>query len=165
MARKIEGYPGSARVEALIINEDRILAIHRKNHGEEYWVLPGGGWEENETKEEGVAREVLEETSLKVEVIRPVFFLFVENDGQKLVFLCKYLGGEPVLGNYNEKKIMEILKDASQVYEPQWVPISQLPNIKLYTLEFRDWFLENYKNGQLPEEVFEMKITKDQFRE
>lgn len=60
---------------------------------------------------------------------------------------------------------MEILKDGSQVYEPQWVPISQLPNIKLYTLEFRDWFLENYKNGQLPEEVFEIKITKDQFRE
>ncbi len=127
--------------------------------------MPGGGWEENETQEQGVAREVWEETSLKVEVLRPVYFLYIQNDGQKLVYLCKYLGGEPVLGNFNEKKTMEISKDNSQLYEPQWVPISQLPNIKLYTLEFRDWFLKNYKKGQLPKGVFKMTITKDQFRE
>lgn len=165
MARKIAGFPGKARVEALIINEEKILTIHRKNHGQEYWVLPGGGWEENESQEEGVAREVWEETSLKVEVLRPVFSLYIQDDGQKLVYLCKYLGGTPVLGNFNEKKVMEILKDNSQVYEPQWVPISQLSNIKLYTLEFRDWFLENYKNGQLPNEVCKVMITKDNFRE
>lgn len=139
------------------------MAIHRKNHGQEYWVLPGGGWEENETREEGVAREVLEETSLKIEVVRPVFFLYVENDGQKLIFLCKYLGGEPKLGDFNEKRTMTA--DDNQLYEPVWININKLQSIKLYTLEFRDWFLKNYKNGQLPEGVFEMKITKDQFRE
>lgn len=162
MARIIEGFPGGARVEALIINDGKILTIHRKNHGQEYWVLPGGGWEENETQEEGVAREVLEETSLKVEIIRPVFFLYVENDGQKLVYLCKHLGGEPALGNFNEKRTMA--SDDDQLYEPAWINISELQNIKLFTLEFRDWFLENYKNGQLPEGVFEMRVTKDKFR-
>jgi len=150
-------------VEALIINDGKILAIHRKNYGQEYWVLPGGGWEENETQEEGVAREVWEETSLKVEVIRPVFSLYVKDDGQKLVYLCKYSRGEPKLGDFNEKKTMT--PDGNQLYEPVWVNINELPSIKLYTLEFRDWFLENYKSDLLPDGVFEMKITKDQFRE
>lgn len=164
MSKKIiGGYPNGARVEALVINDGKILVIHRKNHEEEYWVLPGGGWEENETQEEGVAREVFEETSLKIEAIRPVFFLYVENDGQKLVYLCKYSGGEPKLGDYNEKSTMVF--DKSQLYEPVWININKLQNIKLYTLEFRDWFLENFKNGKLPESVFEMKVTKDQFRE
>lgn len=163
MKRTIAGYPNGARVEALIINDDKILTIHRKNHGQEYWVLPGGGWEERETAKDSVAREVWEETNLKVAVVKPVFFLYVENDGQKLVYLCKYLGGEPELGNFNEKKKMA--EDPEQFYEPCWLPISDLVNYQLYTLEFRDWFLQHYKEGKLPDGCFEMKITPRQFRE
>lgn len=159
----ITGYPNGVRVEALIINDDKILVIHRINHGQEYYVLPGGGWEENETKEAGVKREVFEETNLVVEVERPVFSLLVENDGQKLVYLCKYLGGEPKLGDFNEKKTME--SDEQQIYEPLWLPIQDLSEKTLYTLEFRNWFLENFKNSNLPEEPFVMKITRDKFRE
>ncbi len=161
--RKIDGYLGGARVEALVIDDCKILIVHRVNHGQEYYVLPGGGWEENETEEEGVKREVFEETSLDVEVERPVFSLLVENDGQKLVYLCKYLGGEPKLGDFNEKKTME--SDGEQFYEPMWLPIQNLSGKTLYTLEFRDWFLENFKKGNLPEKPFVMKITKDKFRE
>lgn len=161
--RRIAGYPNGARVEALVINDNKILVIHRINHGQEYYVLPGGGWEENETEEAGVKREVFEETSLDVEVERPVFSLLVENDGQKLVYLCKYLGGEPKLGDFNEKKTME--SGEQQTYEPMWLPIQDLPQKTLYTLEFRDWFLENFKDGSLPEKPFIMKIARDTFRE
>ena len=130
MARKINGFPGGARIEALIISDSKILTIHRKNHGQEYWVLPGGRWEENETREEGVVREVFEEVSLKVEVIRPVFFLHVENDGQKFVYLCKHLGGEPKLGNFNEKNTMAL--DGEQFYEPSWDNFRFTKNKTLY---------------------------------
>ena len=55
--------------------------------------------------------------------------------------------------------------DVQQIYEPMWLPIEGLSQKTLYTLEFRDWFLENFKNGNLPEKPFVIKITKDQFRE
>ena len=93
MKKTIAEYPNGVLLEALVINDNKILVIHRINHGQEYYVLPGGGWEENETEEAGVKREVFEETSLDIKVERPVFSLLVENDGQKLVYLCKYLGG------------------------------------------------------------------------
>ena len=163
MKKTIAEYPNGVRLEALVINDNKILVIHRINHGQEYYVLPGGGWEENETEEAGVKREVFEETSLDIKVERPVFSLLVENDGQKLVYLCKYLGGEPKLGDFNEKKTME--SDVQQINEPMWLPIEGLSQKTLYTLEFRDWFLENFKNGNLPEKPFVIKITKDQFRE
>ena len=158
----IAGYPGGVRLEALVIDDDRILTIHRVNHGEEYYVLPGGGWEENETEEAGVKREVFEETSLDVKVERLVFSLLIKDDGQKLVYLCKYLGGKPKLGDFNEKRAMK--SGEPQFYEPVWLSIKDLPEKTLYTLEFRDWFLENFKDGKLPEKSFVMEITKDRFR-
>jgi 8-oxo-dGTP diphosphatase len=53
------------RAAALIIKEDKILLMHRKKEGREYWVFPGGSVEEGETPEEAVIREIMEELSLK----------------------------------------------------------------------------------------------------
>ncbi len=159
MRKLIEGH--NIRLEALIINENKILAIHRINSGEEYYVLPGGGWEEGETAEEGVKREVYEETSLNIVVERLVFSLLIKDDSQRQVYFCKYLGGDPKLGDFNEKKEMDA---GEQIYKPIWLPIEDLPKTTLYELELRDWFLANYKNGQLPQEPFVMRITRDKFR-
>lgn len=151
------------RLEALVIKDDNILLIHRRHNGQEYFVLPGGGWESPETFEAGVRREVLEETSIKVSVIRLIFDLIITNESRKAVYICKYLSGHPQLGNYNEKASME--NDPNDFYQPIWLPIHKLPNTKLYTLEFRDWFLENYKNGQLPEVPHRLEIALSNFRQ
>lgn len=141
-------YPNGTRLEALVISDDRILVIKRFHKGNNYFVLPGGGWESPETFEEGVVREVMEETSIDVEIIRLVFDLIVEDDSRNVVYLCRYIKGEPILGNFNEKESME--NNPSDTYEPMWLPINQLDTTKLYKLEFRDWFLENYINRVLP---------------
>lgn len=54
------------RVGAIIHKENKILLIHRKKNGSEYWVLPGGGVENRESLEEALKREVFEETSLNL---------------------------------------------------------------------------------------------------
>lgn len=61
-------YPRAA-VSAVIVNEGSILLVRRgcePNKG--LWSLPGGSIEPGETVREALAREVLEETSLSVEV-------------------------------------------------------------------------------------------------
>lgn len=56
----------SVSVTGVVVRDDgRVLAIQRSDDGR--WVPPGGVLELAETPAEGVAREVLEETGIKVE--------------------------------------------------------------------------------------------------
>ncbi|MEW6469701.1 MAG: NUDIX hydrolase [Bacteroidota bacterium] len=55
-------------IDAVIIQSDKVLLIKRgKDPFKGHWALPGGFVEWDETTEDSVAREVLEETGLKVE--------------------------------------------------------------------------------------------------
>lgn len=57
----------SVSVAGVVVRGDgRLLAIQRADNGE--WELPGGVLELEETPEEGVRREVLEETGIHVDV-------------------------------------------------------------------------------------------------
>ena len=55
----------------LVFNENKqILMIKHKQHGK--WLPPGGHVDENELPCEAVAREVLEETGISVQVLSGV---------------------------------------------------------------------------------------------
>ncbi|WP_380165639.1 NUDIX hydrolase [Jannaschia sp. R86511] len=59
----------SVSVAGIVVDGDgRVLVIQRRDNG--YWEPPGGVLELNESFEAGVAREVLEETGVQVEVER-----------------------------------------------------------------------------------------------
>ena len=52
---------------AIILDRDRVLLVERgKPPLQGYWSLPGGVLETGETLEEGVRREILEETGLEI---------------------------------------------------------------------------------------------------
>ena len=61
------------RVCGVVIRHHSILMVHHQHDGREYWTLPGGGVESNETPEQAVVREIKEETGLDVKVKRPLF--------------------------------------------------------------------------------------------
>jgi ADP-ribose pyrophosphatase YjhB (NUDIX family) len=87
-------------------NDSRILLVkHIPKEGDFWggqWMVPGGGLEPGETLEEGVAREVEEETNLKVQVLKHVSTLdriVREGDEVKIHvvyvdFLVRPVGGE-----------------------------------------------------------------------
>ncbi|MCJ1680565.1 NUDIX domain-containing protein [Streptomyces sp. APSN-46.1] len=83
----------SVSVAGAVVREDgRLLAIRRADNGT--WELPGGVLELTESPEDGVRREVLEETGIEVEVdgLTGVY----KNTARgivALVFRCKPSGG------------------------------------------------------------------------
>jgi 8-oxo-dGTP diphosphatase len=102
-------------VGGVIIDQGRALLIRRGSEpllGE--WSIPGGTLELGETLEEGVARELLEETGLTVRVIELIEVfdrIYLEsppgNDMKKgprfhyviVDYLCERLAGEAVAGS------------------------------------------------------------------
>ncbi len=105
-------------IRVLIVQDDKVLIIHRLNHGSEYWVFPGGHVEDDETAEEAAKREVLEETSLRVTNISQIVpYLHPDNNESQAVVLAQVEPGEPRLGNGNE-----MFTDEDQ-YIPQWLDL------------------------------------------
>ena len=83
----------SVAVVAAVFREDgRVLAIRRQDSGE--WQPPGGVLELAETFEEGVRREVLEETGVTVHVQRVTgVYKNMPNGIVALVFRCRPVAG------------------------------------------------------------------------
>jgi 8-oxo-dGTP diphosphatase len=86
------------RCQAVILKDNKMLVLKQYNYNrqEEYWMLPGGSLEDGETEEEGIIREIKEETNLDVKVDE---ILFDEpgngNDVYQryITFLCVQLPG------------------------------------------------------------------------
>lgn len=88
---------------ALLFDRDRILLVERgKDPLKGYWSLPGGVLEVGETLEEGVIREVREETGLQVKPLGVLeIFERIIRDSQGVAeyhyvlidYICRITGG------------------------------------------------------------------------
>jgi ADP-ribose pyrophosphatase YjhB (NUDIX family) len=133
-------------VGALILEGDSILLVQRgKAPLLGYWSLPGGAVETGERLAEAIAREVLEETALTVEVGAMVEIferLMPDADGGTeyhyvlLDYLCRVVGGTPAPGD-----------DSSAV---AWVKRQDLHTLPITpgTLEVIERVFERYGNQQ-----------------
>ncbi|MET9698466.1 NUDIX domain-containing protein [Streptomyces sp. NPDC006529] len=83
----------SVSVAGVVVRDDgRLLAIRRADNGA--WELPGGVLELEETPEEGVRREIREESGIEVEVAELTgVYKNVTVGVVALVFRCKPSGG------------------------------------------------------------------------
>lgn len=128
------------RATSVVLNENKILMIHRFNHGEEYYVLPGGGVEKGENTETAVIRELQEETSIEAK-LKEKILEFTDTRGDKhILYLCDYISGIPQL---HKDSVEANNKDSQQSYNPEWVPINQIGNLTIYPKEEKE-FLLNY---------------------
>jgi ADP-ribose pyrophosphatase YjhB (NUDIX family) len=84
----------SVSVTGVVLREDgRVLAIKRSDDGR--WVPPGGVLELDETPEDGVIREIFEETGLKVQPVRlSGVYKNMRLGVVSLAFVCEVTGGE-----------------------------------------------------------------------
>lgn len=88
-------------VAGAIFSSDRksVLLIQRRDVP--VWVFPGGGIELDETAEEAIVREILEETGFVVQISRLVGVYVPINKLTKQTHLyeCKVVAGEPTLSS------------------------------------------------------------------
>jgi len=92
-------YRHSVSVVGIVVREDgRVLVIRRKDNGT--YQAPGGILEHEERIEDGVAREVLEETGYQVRVLSLTgIYKNVKGGHVTLAFRCALVGGQAVLND------------------------------------------------------------------
>jgi len=120
------------RVSAIVIKDNKILLIHRRKEGREYWVVPGGGVEEGEGLEQGLIREVKEETGL--DLIR--YNLIAQNTEDEIehyFYICELSKGEPVLGGPEAED-----NNKDNWYHLEWMSKDKLSNLSLYPKHIKE---------------------------
>ena len=135
-----------SRAAGIVIKDNRLLLMWRRNNAKEYYVFPGGGVEPTETIEEAVIREIKEETSIDVAIKRLLYEHHYINDSSQYYYLCTYISGEPLLGDFNEKA--EMTHSSDNIYKPMWVDTDKLHKLTIYPLEIRDWLIEDLQNNK-----------------
>lgn len=120
-------------IGAMILNQGRVLLGKRHTdpnmadsdlHGEGTWTMPGGKLDFKETLTDGIYREILEETGIKInkeslKVISVADEIVHDNHYVTIGFLCEDFEGEP--------QVME----PDEITEWKWYNLDSLPE-KVY---------------------------------
>lgn len=108
-------------------SEGRILLVkhkpERKGFWQGKWICPGGELETGETIEEGIRREVTEETELEIELVSPLKpFDRIVRSGDGVSLHVIYI-------DYLARVIAGKLKVGSDIGEARWVDKKDIPGI------------------------------------
>ena len=128
------------RVSAIIIQDRKILLIHRFRDGEEYYVFPGGAVEKEETPEQAVIREIKEETSLDAEIDKKLWEH--ENEYDKRTHVCYLItdfSGDLKLGGPEAE-----INSEENRYILEWHKISEIKDLPLYPENTKNKVIEEF---------------------
>ena len=128
--------------KAVIIQNGKLLAIKLNDGREEWYILPGGGQDDEEILPQTVEREVREETGIDVRC-KDLLFVIEGVHGESfhridLVFLCEYLGAAKNAALHN---------DTNQIGF-EWLEISVLNQLPLYPSKLRRPIMSFYEKKE-----------------
>lgn len=113
------------RAIAIIYKNGKVLTMWRYFKSEEFYVFVGGTQEDNESIDETLKREVLEEVNLKVNSLKKIYSWLHEYEFQgkefkrnEHYFLITDFEGEVKLG---DPEISRTSRD--NIYRPSWVTL------------------------------------------
>jgi 8-oxo-dGTP diphosphatase len=113
------------RAAAIIVRDGKVLLFHRQKPGRDYYILPGGGVELEESFEEACIREVKEETGLDVLALRLVS-RYITLEKEENYYAAQVTLAEPVLGGNEAQR-----QSTENSYSFMWVDAAQLENLNL----------------------------------
>lgn len=80
----------------LIIQEKRLMLLYRED--EDWWEVPGGKVEKNESPTEAAVREAMEEIGVEVSLEKPFYTGEFQKDGELFMwhgYIAELVDGEP----------------------------------------------------------------------
>ncbi len=137
--------PKRISARGIVIHENKILLIHRKSKGKEYYSFPGGGIEKGETSREACEREVFEETSIRVKVGDSLYIISHNDNSEHHMYICEYISGQPKL-SLNAPENDKMLNN-DEWYNPEWISVKSLSDIPLQPLKLRNILIRDLENG------------------
>jgi ADP-ribose pyrophosphatase YjhB (NUDIX family) len=132
---------------AIIIEDGKLLVMHRNKSGSQYYTLVGGRANADETPEQAVVREVREETGMEVTAARLVF---VENHPEpyntQYIFVCEVAAhGEVAIQDTSEEGFMNRL--SINLHQPFWVEAGAFPRLSFRTPQLQEAITQALKKG------------------
>ncbi|HOX41032.1 MAG TPA: NUDIX domain-containing protein [bacterium] len=116
------------RAVGIIINDEKVLLIHRFCDGREYYVFPGGGVDENETVEDAVKRELKEELGIEITLGTLLFHhpnTAFGRTREEFYFLVTEFNGTP---QWIGETVHEEQTETNR-FKPVWVNVSKIKNL------------------------------------
>jgi ADP-ribose pyrophosphatase YjhB (NUDIX family) len=131
---------------AIIRRGDKLLVMRRDKFGHRYYTLVGGAMKGGETPEQALARELWEETSMKLTHTKPVFKEEAGDPyGTQYIYVCECEGDEPVLAPDSEEAAINAL--GQNLHTPQWITIEEFKTIPFRSERLQRAILEGIANG------------------
>ena len=116
-----------ARAACIVFDGNaHVLLMHRLRQGQQYYVVPGGGVETEETAPEACLRELFEETSLRATRLQLVSTDENDDGARTDYFLVEDAEGEPRIGGPEAQR-----NSPTNQYELRWVALHDLGIIPL----------------------------------
>ena len=130
-----------SRAASIIVEDGRVLLIHRIKGEREYYVLPGGSVEKGESREQACRRETKEETGLDIRIVGR-FLTFTNAGREEAYFLAERTGGELELGEPERSR-----RSPSNRYALEWVDGVAFGTINFQPKQLRQSLAEHLAAG------------------
>ncbi len=134
-------------VRAIILENDKMLVMHRDKYGSQYFTLVGGRVNEGETLEQALRREIEEETGLEVTEARLVFTEEYEAPyNSQYIYLCKVAShGGVAIGEASEEGLMNRLD--MNIHTPVWLYTQNFSKVQFRTPALQTALVKALKDG------------------
>lgn len=136
---------------AVIYNSKTRQILLVKNKGANFWYAPGGGWEyERETIKQCAVREVLEETGLKVKILRLLYMQEFHESKQTISFEIFWLSELT-----HDQTLDDLHIDQNGIVEAaKWFNQEQIQDVKVFPARLKNSFWNNLKQINNTEDPF-----------
>jgi ADP-ribose pyrophosphatase YjhB (NUDIX family) len=133
---------------AIIFNGQKILVMHRDKSGSKYYTLVGGRVQDHESLEQGVIREVREETGMEVTNTKLVF---IEEHAppydEQYIFLCEVanLPDSITVQLASEEGIMNQI--GINNHQPIWAEAASFARLPFRTPQLQAAIVQSLRKG------------------